>query len=238
LLKFTGPYILDLFDKPVFKEVEMSMPCTPFENRNAKLGPKVVKALKDRLFEAWYFADPFEAVDLIISLIPKTHLVSWGGSATITDLGIKDRLASEGFKLLDRDKAATPEERAERMRQALLCDTFLMSANALSEDGQLVNIDGGGNRVAALCYGPKQVIVVAGINKIAKTLNDAIVRARTTAAPLNIQRFVDSKTPCNETGTCADCKSPDTVCSHIVTSRFCKPAGRIKVVLIGKNLGF
>ncbi|MDR1586373.1 MAG: lactate utilization protein [Treponema sp.] len=210
---------------------------TPFENRNSKLGPKVVKALKDRQFEAWYFADPFEAVDLIVSLIPKIHVVSWGGTMTVTDLGIKDRLASGGYTLLDRDKAATPEERTEKMRQALLCDTFLMSANAISEDGQLVNIDGFGNRVAALCYGPKQVIVIAGINKIAKTLNDAMVRARTIAAPLNLQRFPESKTPCNETGSCADCKSPDTVCSQIVTTRYCKPAGRIKVVLIGKNLG-
>jgi hypothetical protein len=210
---------------------------TPFESRNSKLGPKVVKALKDRQFEAWYFSDPFEAVDLVISLIPKTHVVSWGGTMTVTDLGIKDRLASDGYTLLDRDKASTPEERAERMRQALLCDTFLMSANAVSEDGQLVNIDGGGNRVAALCYGPKQVIVVAGINKIAKTLNDAVVRARTTAAPLNTQRFPESKTPCSETGSCADCKSPDTICSQIVTTRYCKPAGRIKVILLGKNLG-
>jgi L-lactate utilization protein LutB len=124
------------------------------------------------------------------------------------------------------------------MRQALLCDTFLSGSNALSEDGQLVNIDGFGNRVAAMTFGPRQVIVVAGMNKVVKTLDDAVTRARTIAAPLNAQRFPNLKTPCNETGACANCLSPDSVCSFIVTTRLCKPAGRIKVILIGKDFGF
>jgi L-lactate utilization protein LutB len=124
------------------------------------------------------------------------------------------------------------------MRRALLCDTYLAGTNAISEDGQLVNIDGNGNRVAAMIYGPKQVIVAAGMNKVAKTLPDAVVRARNIAAPANVQRFPGLKTPCNETGSCADCLSPDTICSFLVTIRYCKPAGRIKVVLIGKDLGF
>jgi L-lactate utilization protein LutB len=207
------------------------------EQRYSKLGSKVVKALKDRFFDAFYFDDTAEAVEKIVSLIPKNHLVSWGGSKTILDLGIQERLEKEGYDLLDRDKAASPEERLERMRQALLCDTFLAGTNAISEDGQLVNIDGYGNRVAAMIFGPKQVIVAVGMNKVAKTYEDAIVRARTIAAPLNMQRFPSLKTPCSETGTCANCLSPDTICSFLVTTRVCKPAGRIKVVLIGKELG-
>ncbi len=183
------------------------------EQRYSKLGPKVVEALKRRSFDAEYFDTCEEAAKKIISLIPKDHQVSWGGSKTLADLGIQETLAKEGYNLLDRDKAETPEERGEIMRRSLLCDTFLSGTNAVSEDGQLVNIDGYGNRVAAMIFGPRQVIVAAGMNKVVKTYKDAVVRARTIAAPLNIQRFPNYKTPCNETGTCADCLSPDTICS-------------------------
>jgi L-lactate utilization protein LutB len=126
----------------------------------------------------------------------------------------------------------------ERMRQALLCDTFVAGTNALSEDGQLVNIDGNGNRVAAMIFGPKQVIIVAGMNKVTHTLEDAVVRARTVAAPANMQRFPGKKTPCSETGACGNCLSADSICTFIVTTRLCNPAGRIKIILIGKDLGF
>jgi len=206
------------------------------EQRYSKLGPKVVKALKARSFDAYYFDDEAEAVEKLFSLIPKEHVVSWGGSMTLTDLGIQERLEKEGYSVLDRDKASSPEERGEIMRRAFTCGTFLSGTNAISEDGQLVNIDGNGNRVAAMIYGPKQVIVVAGMNKVAKTYEDALVRARTIAAPLNAQRFPNLKTPCNENGTCADCQSADTICSFIVTTRVSK-GGRIKVILIGKDLG-
>jgi len=207
------------------------------EQRYSVLGPRVVKALQSRSFEAYYFDEPAQAIEKIVSLIPKEHLVSWGGSKTLVDLGIQQRLENDGYNLLDRDKAPSPEERMEIMRRALLCDTFLSGTNSVTEDGQLINIDGYGNRVAAMIFGPKQVIIAAGMNKVAKTFKDALSRARNTAAPLNIQRFQKLKTPCSETGTCADCLSPDTICSYFVTTRFCKPAKRIKVVLIGKDLG-
>ena len=210
---------------------------TPKTLRNRKLGEKTAQALKNRFFDAWYFDDPGEAVNKILSLIPKDHTVSWGGSLSLGEIAIKDRLASEGYNLLDRDKAQNQEERLEIMRQALLCDTFLTGSNAISEDGQLVNIDGFGNRVAAMIYGPRQVIVVAGMNKVAKTLDDAVSRARTIAAPSNVQRFPDIQTPCNKTGSCANCVSPASVCNFFVTTRLCKPAGRIKVILIGRDLG-
>ena len=209
---------------------------TLVEQRYSKLGPKVVKALKARSFDAYYFDDEAEAVEKLFSLIPKEHIVSWGGSKTLADLGVLERLVKDGYSVLDRDKAPSPEERGEIMRRALTCGTFLSGTNAISEDGQLVNIDGNGNRVAAMIYGPKQVIVVAGMNKVAKTYEDALVRARTVAAPLNAQRFPNLKTPCNENGTCANCQSADTICSFIVTTRVSK-GGRIKVILIGKDLG-
>jgi L-lactate utilization protein LutB len=211
--------------------------CPPKESRYAKLGPKVVKALEARHFEAWYVDTLPEAVEKALSLIPKFHTVSWGGSMTIEDSGLKGRLVESGYNVIDRDKAPTPEERMERMRQALLCDTFLGSVNALSEDGQIVNIDGVGNRVAAMTFGPKQVILMVGLNKVAKTVDDALVRARTIASPLNVQRFPNLKTPCNETGACGNCLSADSICSFIVTTRLCKPAKRIKVILIGQDLG-
>jgi len=207
------------------------------EQRYSKLGPTVVKALRSRSFDAFYFDEPADAAEKIVSLIPKDHLVSWGGSKTLLDLGIQERLAGEGYDLLDRDKASSPEERMEKMRRALLCDTFLSGTNAISEDGWLVNIDGYGNRAAAMIFGPKQVIIAAGMNKVAKSYEDAMVRARTIAAPLNIQRFPQLKTPCGETGSCADCLGSDTICSYFVSMRFCKPAGRIKVILVGKDLG-
>ena len=207
------------------------------EQRYSKLGPIVVKALTAHSFDAYYFDDCGEAVEKVFSLIPKDHQVSWGGSLTLVGMGIQDRLVKEGYNALDRDKGETPQERHETMRRALLCDTFITGTNAVSAEGQLVNIDGNGNRVAAMIFGPKQVIVVAGMNKVVQTNEDAIRRAKTIAAPLNIQRFHNLETPCSETGICTNCLSPDTICSFIVTTRFCKPAGRIKVILIGKDLG-
>jgi len=206
--------------------------------RNNKLGPRVVKALKERRFEAWYCEEKEDAAVLALSLIPKNDIVSWGGSLTVAGLGIPERLVSDGVAVLDRDKAAGPEEKHEIMRKAFSCDTYLTGANAVSEDGQLVNIDRIGNRIAALLYGPKQVVVISGMNKVVKTLDDAITRARTVAAPLNTQRFPQLRIPCSGTGACADCRFPDSVCSHIVITRLCYPEGRIKVILVGEDLGF
>ena len=208
----------------------------PMKKMYDKSGPTLVKALEKRHFEAYYCSTAEEAVEKVLSLIPAGDVVSWGGVATVDQLGIKDRLRQRNQPVIDRDTAKTPDERVSMLHQALGCDTFLMSSNAISEDGQLVNIDGTGNRVAALCYGPRQVIVVAGMNKVAGDLNSAIARARHIAAPANAQRF-DGKSPCRITGQCADCTSPDCICAQMVITRFCNPAGRIKVVLVGEELG-
>ena len=209
----------------------------PMQLRYDKLGPKVAKALAARFFEAWYFKDIPEAVEKVFSLIPKTDTVSWGGSLTLAGLNLTAMVEEKGYKVIDRDKSTSPAEREELQRRALLCDTFLTGTNSITEDGQMVNVDGNGNRVAAMIYGPKQVIVVAGMNKVVPTVMDAFTRAKTIAAPANAQRFPNVKTPCNETGACSDCLSTDCICSYIVRTRICKPVGKIKVILIGKELG-
>ena len=202
-----------------------------------KAGPKVAEALNKRYFEACYCPDRAAAVEKVLELISADDTVSWGGTLTVDELGIKDALRRRGQKLIDRDAAQTNEERVELMRQGLLADTFLTSSNAVTEDGQLFNIDGNGNRVAAFCYGPKQVIVVAGMNKVVPDMDAAYSRVRHYTAPGVVQRFPSAKTPCNVNGLCADCKSPDSCCCHFVYTRLCRPAGRIKVVLVGEDLG-
>lgn len=202
-----------------------------------KAGPKVAEGLNKRFFEAYYCSDRESGLQKVLELIPQNHVVSWGGTSTVDELGIKDALRQRGQAVIDRDTAKDAQERKEMLKKALTCDTFLMSSNAISSDGELVNIDGTGNRVAALCFGPDQVVVVAGMNKVAGDLDDAMGRARQVAAPINAQRF-QLKTPCSVNGLCGNCKGADCICAQIVTTRVCKPAGRIKVVLIGEDLGF
>lgn len=210
---------------------------SPEQQRNDKIGAQLVKNLKARHFDAYYCSTKQAAAQQIISLIPKTDTVSWGGSLTMETLGIIQRVKDDGWKVIDRDTAQTKEERVELMRKALLCDTYLTGTNAISEDGELVNIDGNGNRTAAMMFGPKSVIIACGMNKVVKSIEDALARARNYAAPVNAQRF-DIKTPCKITGACADCKSPESICTYIVRTRLCRPEGRIKIVLIGETLGF
>lgn len=203
-----------------------------------KKGPKVAEAFNKRAFEAYYCPTKEEALEKALSLIPKDDVISWGGSTSINEIGLRPYVLEHGYKVINRDDAKDMAERVEIMRQALLCDTFIMSSNAAVEDGQLFNIDGNGNRVAALCYGPKQVVVILGMNKIMPTVETAIARARSVAAPINVQRFDGTKTPCYLTGMCADCTSPQSICAQMLRTRICKPAGRIKVIIVGKNLGF
>lgn len=209
--------------------------------RNQKLAQKLITALEKRHFNAIYCETINDVVRKIEELILKEETVSWGGSVTLEETGIKKFLIENHYNIIDRDNATTPEEKNELTKKGLLADVFLMSTNALSEDGQLVNIDGTGNRVAALCYGPKRVIVIAGMNKISKSLTDAIVRARTVAAPINQQRINSmhkQDTPCVHNGSCADCTAPDSICSQIVVTRLCKPAGKITVILVNEELGY
>ena len=201
-----------------------------------RLAPRIQKALQDRHFEAYYCKTAAEAAEQAIKLIPEDSSVSWGGSLTIREIGLLDAVEAHNCKIIDRDLATCPEERYELMRQALLCDTYLTSVNAISEDGEFVNVDGMGNRVAAITFGPKSVIAIVGMNKVCKTLEDAVIRAKSYASPLNAVRL-DLKTPCNTTGSCVNCKSNDCICSYIVTTRMSMTPGRIKVILVGEALG-
>lgn len=208
-----------------------------FDKRNALYGPRVAAALEKRHFEAYYCATKEEALEKAMSLIPKGDVIGWGGSLSVKEVGLADRLYEEGYTILDRDKATSPEERIEIMRKALLCDTFVTSSNAVTEDGQLFNIDGMGNRVSAMTFGPKSVVVIAGINKVVKDIHDAWVRVQSCAAPLNMQRFEGSKTPCYVTGSCGSCMLEESICCHCVTTRLCRPKHRIKVIIVGEELG-
>ena len=197
----------------------------------------LLKNLHSHHFEAHYCADSASALAKALELIPEGATVGWGGAASAEQIGLLDALRTGDYRAIDRDTAKTPEERTEMMRSCLLTDFFITGANALSLDGQMVNIDGMGNRVAAIVYGPKNVLVIAGMNKVVDGLEAAVSRARTVAAPINMQRF-GLETPCNTSGVCADCKSSGCICNQLLITRNSKPAGRIKVILVGEELGF
>ena len=196
----------------------------------------LVKNLQSRHFEAYYCDTRQDALAKALELIPEGSLVSWGGAMSAQQIGLIGAMRVGNYRTIDRDKCVTAEEREQAMKDALFCDTFLMGANAMSMDGEMVSIDGTGNRIGALVYGPKSVIVIVGMNKVVDNLDEAIRRARTVAAPKNKQRFGDG-TPCAATGICGDCKSEKCICNHIVVTRHCRPVGRIKFIIVGEDLG-
>jgi len=202
----------------------------------AKRAAVLLKNLKSRHFEAYYCETSDKALDKALSLIPEGECVGWGGCLSCEQIGLIEAVRQGNYNVFDRDTCATPEEREEMMRKCLTAHTFLTGTNALSIDGQLVNIDGSANRVAAICYGPRSVIVVAGMNKVCDDLESALKRARQVAAPLNMGRF-DRNCPCTITGSCGDCKSEECICNQILITRNCRPAGRIKIILVGEDLG-
>ena len=201
-----------------------------------KRGEIMVKNLTSHGFEAYYCENKEAALAKALELIPEGATIGWGGCMTAGQMGLMDALHQGNYKLLDRDQCKTMEEREALQRQAFSADFFLSGANGLSLDGQMVNIDGTGNRVAPVIYGPANVLIVAGMNKVEDTLEAAMTRARTVAAPMNKQRF-PMPTPCEVTGTCGDCKHEGCICNQIVITRHCRPAGRIKFILIGEDLG-
>lgn len=202
-----------------------------------KRGQILVKNLKSRHFDAYYCADKQSALEKALELIPKEQSVSWGGCESAVEIGLIQTLQSGVYHTIDRSKGATAEERTKLMKQGMMADVFITGANGLSLDGQMVNIDGTGNRVAPIVYGPDSVIVIAGMNKVEDTLDSAVCRARTVAAPINKQRF-DNVTPCAVTGSCADCKAEGCICNQILITRHCRPVGRIKFIIVGEDLGF
>ncbi len=205
--------------------------------RNDLLGEQMVKALKARNMEAYYVGSKEEACKKALELIPEGSSISWGGSLSAQEIGLKDAVCQGNYVIYNRDTAKTPEEKRKVELQAYDCDFFLSSANAITEDGMIINIDGHANRVSCIAQGPRNVLMIVGMNKVAKNVDAAMSRARNEAAPINAQRF-NLNTPCCKTGACFDCKSPETICCQILITRFSKDAGRIKVILVNEELGF
>ena len=210
---------------------------TPMELYYKKRGEILVNNLKNRHFDAWYCETKEEALEKALELIPEESTIGWGGVLSAHQIGLIDALNQGNYITYDRDQCKTQVEKEQCVKNSMFADFFLTSANGLSLDGQMVNIDGAGTRVAATIYGPKTVLVIAGMNKVEDTLEAALNRAKTVAAPMNKQRF-DPNTPCAVTGICADCKAEGCICNHIVVTRHCRPMGRIKFILVGENLGF
>ena len=211
---------------------------TPTEQRNERLGAKMVKQLQRRHFEAYYCATADEARQRVNELIPDGSSVTWGGTMTVRDMGIPEMLKGRGtLDVWDRDTVTTAEEKQEMYFRAFHADYYLSSANAISEDGVIVNIDGNGNRVAAITWGPQHVIFVVGMNKVAQDVEAALKRARSTASPINAARF-DIDTPCQKDGVCHNCNSPQSICNYGHFLRNSSKPGRIIVVLVGETLGY
>ncbi len=208
------------------------------EKRYALMALPLIRALESRRFAAYYCPTAAEAVKKALSLMPSKSSVSWGGSYTLDQIGLTDAVRAGPYRVLDRADVQTPEEKLEVMRRAMFCDVFLTSFNAVSMDGTVFNIDGNGNRVAAITFGPASVIAVVGMNKVCSTPETALARARNVAAPLNAIRFGFTDTPCTRTGVCGDCRSEHCICCAVEEMRMCKIPQRIKVILVGEELGF
>lgn len=203
----------------------------------AKQAQTIIGRLEKRNMEGYYCESSSEAVEKVMSLMEEGASVTWGGSVTLKETGVMDAVRNGNFEILDRSTAKTPEEQSAFYQKAVGADYFLMSTNAVTLDGELVNIDGNGNRVACLIHGPKHVILLAGMNKVVADIESAVPRIRNTASPANAARL-HTKTPCEYNGVCGDCHAPGCMCCEIVVTRHSRHDGRIKVILIGEELGY
>lgn len=205
--------------------------------RNERLAERLIRNLKRRHYEAFFCRHAEDVIDKIKALIPEGSSISWGGSDSIRSLGITEMLKAGNYDVFDREDATNEEEKLHIYRKAFECDFYLSSVNAISEDGVIVNIDGNGNRVAALTWGPRQVILIVGLNKVCQDTDAALKRARSVAAPVNMSRF-DFGTQCQNDGVCHDCLSADSICNYISIQRMSHPAGRHIVILVDEVLGY
>ena len=201
--------------------------------RNEKLARTVIKGLQSRNMSGYYAADKEDAVKQALELIGEGSTVTMGGCASAHEIGLIKALEEGNYHYIDRATLAPRES----LLAAYDSDVFLSSANAMTSDGIMINIDGNSNRVSCIAQGPHKVVFIVGMNKVCSDLDEAMKRARNVAAPANAQRF-DIKTPCKETGKCFDCKSPDTICCQFLITRYSRHAGRIHVILVNDNLGF
>lgn len=203
------------------------------KKRNEVLAKTVIKGLESRNMTGYYAADKGEALKLALEIIGEGSSVAMGGCRSAHEIGLVDALQAGIYNYIDRSNM-TPRE---GLLAAYDADVFLSSANAMTNDGIIVNIDGNSNRVSCIAQGPKRVLFIVGMNKVCSDLDAAMKRARNVAAPANAQRF-DVKTPCKVTGKCSDCKSPDTLCCQFLITRFSRHEGRIHVILVNDTLGY
>lgn len=197
----------------------------------------IIRNMEKRGMEGYFFEDSASCVEAIIQSIPDKSVISWGGSESIKESGLMEQIEKGNYSLIDRNAAKTIEERRKLYSQMVLADYFLMSTNAITLHGELINIDGIGNRVACLIHGPENVIIVAGMNKVVTDVQNGINRVRNFASPPNAKRL-NRQTPCNFTGQCGDCLAVDCMCNQIVITRHCGIHGRIKVYLVAEDLGY
>lgn len=203
----------------------------------AAMAKSIITNLGKRNMEGYYFEKGADCVKAIVDSIPQGSVVSWGGSETIKETGLLEAVKSGSYELIDRSSAADPEEARALYAKTVLADYYLMSSNAVTIDGELINIDGNGNRVACLIQGPSHVIIVVGMNKIVTDVENGVARVRNMASPANAIRL-KKKIPCAATGHCHDCLAPDCFCNQIVITRRSGHEGRIKVYLVAENLGY
>ena len=211
---------------------------TPKQQAYKRLGNTMIANFKKRNIEAFYCEDSASAVALAMELMKDGGTVGMGGTMTVKEIGLLDKVKSAAhLGFIDRDLAKTPEEKKEIYMKTFQCDYFLTSSNAITIDGELINIDGNGNRVACLIYGPEHVIVIAGMNKVVDDVDTGIARVQNFVAPPNAARL-GTRTPCATLGHCGDCHSEDCMCGQIVITRHSKYKDRIKVILVGEELGY
>lgn len=207
------------------------------EESYRKASAALTKKFEKRGMEACYCSTREEARSQILSLIQEGSSVTWGGSESMCEAGVREALCHGNYTIIDRKSAKTPEEARKLYGEIVCADYFLTSTNAFTKDGELVNIDGASNRVACIAHGPSNVIVLASMDKMCSCVEDAVNRIRTLASPPNALR-VGADTPCAKTGICGNCLSPDCICCQILVTRFSRIPGRIKIVLCGEKLGF
>ena len=198
---------------------------------------RIIKKLAIRNMTGHYRDTAAEAVELARDLVEPGQSVTWGGSVSFSESGIKAALEADGYRMIDRSQAATPEEQDAMWREQVGADWFFMGTNAITLDGELVNIDGNANRLALLLHGPKHVCVIAGMNKVVADVESGLKRIRTVTCPLNAARL-HTGTPCELAGVCSNCHAEKCMCCQEVITRHSRHDGRIHVILVGEDLGF
>ncbi|CCY18724.1 uncharacterised ACR YkgG family COG1556 [Eubacterium sp. CAG:786] len=199
---------------------------------------RTMSALERNNMKAYYAESRDELFDIVRGLVKNDKLITAGGSVTLEESGVKQMLMTE-FKgvYLDRSEGKTPEEVEDILHKAFVSDTFFASSNAVTEDGELYNVDGRGNRVSAMIYGPTQVVLIVGVNKIVRDMEEAVCRVEQVAAPKNTRRL-NSGTPCEITGSCAHCRSRGRICCSYVRMAQQRVKDRIKVIIVNESLGY